>query len=177
MNKPTLISRKSMHRGRVVDVCTERIRYEDGREYDLDLIHHPGAAAVVALDAQQRTCVVRQYRHGVEDFLWEIPAGKLDPGELPEVCARRELKEETGILAQKWSSLGVYIPAAGLMTELVHLFVAEDLQIGHARPDSDEELELQWLTLEEAIGMVLRGEWNDGKTALGLFRARYRLLA
>ena len=79
------------HSGRVIQVSTERLRYANGREYDIDFVRHPGAAAVVAVDSSRRVCLVRQYRHGVADFLWEIPAGKLDAGEPPEICASREL--------------------------------------------------------------------------------------
>jgi ADP-ribose pyrophosphatase len=175
MLKPLVIASYPAHNGRVIQVSTERLRYSNGREYDIDFVRHPGAAAVVALDASQRLCLVRQYRHGVEDFLWEIPAGKLDAGEPPEVCAVRELKEETGVRAKRWTSLGLYIPAPGIFTEVIHLYLARDLQIGSSTPDSDEELELKWLPLEEAIGLVLRGEWNDGKTAMALWRAQYHL--
>src|SRR5450631_3868781 len=99
MLKPTLIASNPEHRGRVVQVSTEILKYASGREYALDFVRHPGAAAVVALDAGGRICVVRQYRHGIEDFMWEIPAGKLDSGEAPAVCAVRELAEETGVTA------------------------------------------------------------------------------
>jgi len=175
MHKPTPIASHRVHRGRVIEVSTERLRYANGREYDLDFVRHPGAAAVVAVDGAQRVCLVRQYRHGVLDFLWEIPAGKLDSGEAPEICAVRELAEETGVAAKRWTPLGIYVPAPGVFNELIHLYLARDLVIGSPTPDADEELELQWLPLQEAIGLVLRGEWNDGKTALGLLRAQYQL--
>jgi ADP-ribose pyrophosphatase len=175
MLKPTPIASNLVHRGRVIEVYTERLLYANGREYDLDLVRHPGAAAIVPIDANGRVCLVRQYRHGVEEFLWEIPAGKLDGGEPPEQCAVRELAEETGIAAKRWTPLGLFIPAPGLFTEVIHLYLARDLQIGTPAPDVDEDLELQWLPLERAIEFVLRGEWSDGKTALGLVRARYQL--
>src|SRR5450631_2766603 len=95
MRKPTTIGSVHIHSGRIIDVSTERLRYGNGREYDLDFVRHPGAAAVVAVDDAGRVCLVRQYRHGITDFLWEIPAGKLDAGEAPQVCAVRELAEET----------------------------------------------------------------------------------
>src|SRR6202167_2118280 len=153
MQKPKPIASHHVHSGRIIQVSTERLLYNNGREYDLDFVRHPGAAAVVAVDATGRVCFVRQYRHGVEDFLWEIPAGKLDPGEAPQACAVRELAEETGVQARRWTSLGQFLPA----------------------PGADEELEIQWLPIEEAAGMVLRGEWSDGKTGLALWRAQYHL--
>jgi 8-oxo-dGTP pyrophosphatase MutT (NUDIX family) len=175
MRKPTPIASQHVHTGRIIQVSTERLLYNNGREYDLDFVRHPGAAAVVAVDDSGRVCLVRQYRHGVEDFLWEIPAGKLDPGEAPEACAVRELAEETGVQARRWTSLGQFLPAPGIFTEVIHLYLARDLTVGAPAPDADEELEIQWLPIEEAAGMVLRGEWSDGKTGLALWRAQYQL--
>jgi 8-oxo-dGTP pyrophosphatase MutT (NUDIX family) len=175
MLKPEIVGSSLKHSGRVIQVSTERLRYANGREYDIDYVRHPGAAAVVAVDSSQRICLVRQYRHGIEDFLWEIPAGKLDAGEPPSVCAVRELKEETGVQASRWTSLGLFIPAPGIFTEIIHLYMAQDLKIGQPKPDADEELELRWMPLEEAMGLILAGDWNDGKTALALARARWQL--
>ncbi len=132
MRKPLAVASSLEHSGRVIQVSTERLRYANGREYDIDFVRHPGAAAVVAVDGSRRVCLVRQYRHGVADFLWEIPAGKLDAGEPPEVCAVRELKEETGVTAARWTSLGLYIPAPGIFTEVIHLYLARDLDVGAA---------------------------------------------
>jgi ADP-ribose pyrophosphatase len=175
MLKPTTVASSAVHRGRVISVSSERLQFSNGREYEIDFVRHPGAAAVVAVDDSGRVCVVRQYRHGVADFLWEIPAGKLDPGEAPEVCAVRELAEETGVAAHRWTSLGLYVPAPSIFTEVIHLYLARQLEVGTAAPDPDEELEIQWLPFGDAIGRVLRGEWNDGKTAMALMRTQYQL--
>jgi ADP-ribose pyrophosphatase len=177
LKKPTAIASRHIFTGRIIDVSVERLLYANGREYDLDYVHHPGAAAVVAVDDRQRVCLVRQYRHGILDFLWEIPAGKLDPDEPPQDCAVRELAEETGVTAKRWTALGSFLPAPGIFTEIIHLYLAQDLDVGAAAPDADEDLEVQWLPLEEAVERVLRGEWNDGKTALALWRAQRRLQA
>lgn len=174
MLKPTTTASSLKFKGRVIDVSSERLRYANGREYDIDFVRHPGAAAVVAVDAEERICMVRQYRHGIADFLWEIPAGKLDPGEAPEKCAVRELAEETGIMARRWSSLGLYLPAPGIFTEVIHLFLAEELEVGAAKPDADEELELAWVPFAAALERAARGDWDDGKTAMALLRAQYR---
>jgi 8-oxo-dGTP pyrophosphatase MutT (NUDIX family) len=175
MRKPSTVGSVHIHSGRIIDISTERLRYGNGREYDLDFVRHPGAAGIVAVDGAGRVCLVRQYRHGITDFLWEIPAGKLDAGEAPQVCAVRELAEETGVSAQRWTSLGRYLPAPGIFSEVIHLFLARELLIGTPAPDADEELEIQWLPMADAAAMVLRGEWNDGKTALALWRAQYQL--
>jgi ADP-ribose pyrophosphatase len=175
MQKPKVVASTPLHQGRVIQLSTERLRYSNGREYDIDFVRHPGAAAVVAVDDRHRICVVRQYRHGVNDFLWEIPAGKLDPGEAPEVCAVRELAEETGVTARRWTALGLFLPAPGIFTEVIHLYLARDLKVGPPTPDADEELELRWLPFEEALSFVVRGEWNDGKTAMALLRAQQQL--
>jgi len=175
MLKPTTVASNLRFKGRVVDVSSELIRYANGREYEIDFVRHPGAAAVVAVDAAGRVCVVRQYRHGVADFLWEIPAGKLDAGEAPDICAVRELKEETGVSAARWTPLGIYVPAPSLFTEVIHLYLARELDLGKASPDADEELEIRWLPLIEALAHVLKGDWNDGKTAMALQRALYQM--
>lgn len=175
MLKPTPIETLDRHRGRVIHVTTERLRAANGRIYEYDLVRHPGAAAIVPVDAAGRVCLVRQYRLGIEDFLWEIPAGKLDAGESPQVCAERELREETGVSAKRWRSLGLYIPAPAICTEIIHLYLAEELHAGTPSPDADEELEHRWLGLDEAVERVLTGEISDGKTALALLRARHRL--
>ncbi|HEY2676014.1 MAG TPA: NUDIX hydrolase [Steroidobacteraceae bacterium] len=175
LKKPTPIATQPIYSGRIIEVSSERLRYANGREHDLDFVRHPGAAAVVAVDGMMRVCLVRQYRHGVADFLWEIPAGKLDPGEAPEVCAVRELAEETGVTARRWTSLGTFLPAPGIFTEVIHLYLARDLEVGPPAPDADEELEIEWLPMPDAVDRVLRGEWNDGKTALALWRAQYHL--
>lgn len=175
MLKPTTVASRLIHRGRIIEVSTETLRYGNGREYEQDFVRHPGAAAVVAVDGDDRVCLVRQYRHGIADFLWEIPAGKLDPGEAPAVCAVRELAEETGVGARTWVSLGLYLPAPGIFTEVIHLYLARDLTVGEAKPDADEELELAWRPFRHALEMAQRGELNDGKTGMALLRAQAHL--
>jgi ADP-ribose pyrophosphatase len=175
--KPALISSRTMFRGRVVSVGIDRMRYANGTEHELDVIRHPGAAGMVAVDAERRVCLVRQYRRGIDDFMWEIPAGKLDAGEAPQVTAVRELAEETGASAKSWRSLGRYYPAAGILDEVVHLYLATELTLGTTAPDADEELEILWLPLETAVQRALDGDYNDGKTLAGLLRAQHWLTA
>ena len=174
MRKPTPIETLERHRGRVIQVMAARLQAANGQIYEHDLVRHPGAAAIVPVDAAGRVCLVRQYRLGVDDFLWEIPAGKLDRNEAPDACAVRELREETGITAARWTPLGRYVPAPAILTEVIHLYLAEDLELGTAAPEADEELELRWIDLDEAIDRIVNGEIDDGKTALALLRARHR---
>lgn len=175
VQKPITIASRQIFKGRIVNVSSETLQYANGREHELDFVRHPGAAAVVAVDIDERICVVRQYRHGVSDFLWEIPAGKLDPGEAPDACAVRELEEETGVKAARWTRMGEFYPAPGIFTEVIHLYLARELDVGAAHPDADEELELQWVPLHDALAHVARGDWNDGKTAMALLRAAHHL--
>jgi 8-oxo-dGTP pyrophosphatase MutT (NUDIX family) len=175
LHAPEQIASQPIHQGGIVNFSSVTLRYANGREHVLDFIKHPGAAAVVAIDDQARVCVVRQYRHAVADFLWEIPAGKLDQGEAPDACAVRELREETGVHANRWTPMGQFLPAPGIFTEVIHLYLARDLVLGSSSPDADEELELQWLPFHDAVRKVQNGEWNDGKTAMALLRAQYHL--
>jgi 8-oxo-dGTP pyrophosphatase MutT (NUDIX family) len=175
MLKPTLIAINPVYQGRVIQVSTETLKYANGREYPLDFVRHPGASAVVALDGANRICVVKQYRHGIEDFMWEIPAGKLDSGEAPDICAVRELAEETGVTAGHWTSMGLYVAAPAIFNEIIYLYLARDLHIGKANPDADEDLEVMWLPLDEAVDKIKRGEWNDGKTAMALLRTQFHM--
>ena len=141
-----------IHTAAIIDVSTERLRYANGREYDLDFVRHPGAAAVVAVDDAGRVCLVRQYRHGVEDFLWEIPAGKLDAGEPPEVCAVRELGGGNRRVGAALD-LARAVPAGARHLHGGHppLSGARSRRWAPPAPDADEELEFQWLPLAEAV--------------------------
>ena len=171
----SLRQRHTVHTGRVLRLDLETVVLPDGQQVELEIIHHPGGAAVVAMDEDRRVCLLRQYRHAANGWLWEIPAGKLEPSESPEATAARELEEEAGLLAQDWESLGRIIPSPGVLTEVVHLFLARGLHAVEARPEGGECLEVHWLTLQEAIGRVHTGEIEDGKTALALLRAAARL--
>jgi 8-oxo-dGTP pyrophosphatase MutT (NUDIX family) len=161
--------------GRIVTVNVETVRLPNGHVADLDIIHHPGGAAVVAVDAQQRVCLIRQYRHAVGGWIWELPAGKLEPQEPPGQTARRELIEEAGASAHSWTSLGPYVSSPGVFTEIVHLYLARDLESVNMSHEAGELIEVHWVDLGEACTRALDGSISDGKTALGLLRARSAL--
>ena len=138
---------------------------------DLEIIRHPGGAAAVALDAQGRVCLLRQYRHAGGGWLWELPAGKLDPGEDPFATARRELIEEAGVEAATWQPLGRMLSSPGVFTEVIHLYLGRDLTPRLLAHEGEEIIEIHWLPLDQALAWCLDGTILDAKTLIGLFRA------
>jgi ADP-ribose pyrophosphatase len=166
---------RTVFNGRVITVNVETVRLPNDHLTDLEIIHHPGGAATVAIDAGQRVCLLRQYRHAVGGWIWELPAGKLEPGEPPLTTARRELIEEAGAEAADWESLGAYVSSPGVFTETVHLFMARQLHSVKMAHESAELIEVHWVNFEQACSRAAAGDIVDGKTALGLLRAQARL--
>jgi 8-oxo-dGTP pyrophosphatase MutT (NUDIX family) len=111
-------------RGRIIRVTTDEVVLPNGHRAELEVVHHPGGAAIVAIDAQDRVCLLRQYRYVAEGWIWELPAGKLEPNEPPLLTAQRELVEEAGVSAEHWQSLDSYFPSPGILTEVLHLYLA-----------------------------------------------------
>ena len=173
----TIEKLKTVFRGRVITVNVETVRLPNDHVTDLEIIHHPGGAAVVAVDTRRRVCLVRQYRHAAGGWIWELPAGKLEPDEPPLVTAQRELVEEAGTEASDWDSLGIYVSSPGVFTEIVHLFLARGLRAVTMAHEAGELIEVHWVPMSEACRRALGGELNDGKTALGLLRAEAALSA
>lgn len=167
----TLLKRTPIFGGRVIQLDLDTVQLPNGSTAQLEIIRHPGGAAVVALDAQQHVCLLYQYRHAAGGWLWELPAGKIDDCEPPLVTARRELLEEAGAAAADWLSLGDYVSSPGIFTEVVHLFLATNLTCRTPEPEQHEVFELHWKPLEEALQMAVHGTLRDGKTMVGLFRA------
>ena len=169
------IKQRTVFRGRVITVNVETVTLPNGVTEDLEIIHHPGGAAVVAVDAQERVCLLHQFRHAANGYLWELPGGKLDPGEPPLSTAQRELVEEAGVSALEWHPLGIVVSSPGVFTEVVHLFLARQLEQRSAAPEASEVFESRWVALEEALARALDGDITDGKTVIGLCRAANRL--
>jgi 8-oxo-dGTP pyrophosphatase MutT (NUDIX family) len=161
----------TIYTGRVIQLNVERVRLPNDAVADLEIIHHPGGAAVVAIDAEQRVCLLRQYRHAAGGWLWELPAGKIDHREPPLETAHRELEEEAGVTAAEWRSLGDYFSSPGVFTEVVHLFLATQLTPLAVRPEIHEVFEVHWRPLHEVVAMANDGELRDGKSLVGIFRA------
>jgi ADP-ribose pyrophosphatase len=159
----------TLHRGRVFELLRENITLENGVSVDLDIIRHPGASAIVPVSNQDSLLLVRQYRHAVGDFIWEIPAGTLNPNETPLECAKRELIEETGFSANKWEKLGEITPVPGYSDERIHIFLCGELTPARQDLDKDEVLGVHEIRLDEAVKMIGEGLIQDGKTICGLF--------
>lgn len=172
--EPTM-STEHVFQGRVISLQVDTIELPNGKMATREIVRHPGAAAVIPLIGDKMV-VVEQYRKPFEKFQVEIPAGKLDKGEDPAVCAARELEEETGYKVGKLTPLHAMYTSPGFADELLHIFVAEELTKGDSRPDEDEFLAVHEITLEEALQLIQVGMISDAKTLLAVYAWRlYRL--
>jgi ADP-ribose pyrophosphatase len=169
----TLHNSTTQFRGRVITVTIDDVTLPNGHRAQLEIVHHPGGAAIVALDEERRICLLRQHRHAAGGYLWELPAGKLEPNEPPLSTAQRELIEEAGRVANTWQSLGTCTPSPGVLRETVHLFLATGLAPAPAAPEHAEVFEVHWVALDEAYRWIVDGTINDAKTAVGIVRAAY----
>jgi ADP-ribose pyrophosphatase len=169
-----LIERKEVFAGRVIKVSVDEVQLPNGLQIPLELVRHPGGAAAVAIDAQDRVCLLRQFRHAADGYVHELPAGKLEPDEPPETTARRELAEEASLSAMQWQPLGAYLSSPGCFTEVIHLYLATGLQKTDGRPEADEVLQVEWWPFEQALEKALNGELTDAKTIIGILRAASR---
>lgn len=170
-----ILNREDIYQGRVVNLSVLTVKLPNGAEARREVIKHPGAVAVVALDDEQNILLVRQYRIAADKILSEIPAGTLNPGEDPAVCAERELQEEVGMRPGKLESLGGIYVAPGYTTEYIHLFLATDMQESRLNMDDDEFIEVDRMPLAEAVAMIERGEIMDGKSISALLLVARRL--
>ena len=175
MNTNTALKVQTVYSGRVITVNVETVRLPNGHVTDLEIIHHPGGAAIVAVDAEQRVCLIRQFRHAAGGWIWELPAGKLEPNEPALATAKRELIEEAGTEGSVWVSLGDYVSSPGVFTETVKLFMVHGLKPSKMAHEPAELIEVHWVPIDGSLPRALAGEINDGKTALGLLRAQAQL--
>ncbi len=165
-----MIKRDIIHDGNVVKLGIETISLPTGETMQLEVVRHPGGAAVVAIDDRQRVCLLRQYRHAAGGWLWELPAGKIDAPETPDHTAKRELQEEAGVVADTWQSLGSFLSTPGFCDERIYLYLATGLHQAKAEPHPHEVIEVHWKSFDETLEMCEQGEIDDGKTLLGLIR-------
>jgi len=162
----------TIYNGRIIDLKIENHRLPDGREAAFEIVRHPGGAAVLPVLDDGRLVLIRQYRAPVGRMVLEIPAGKLDGGEPPSQCAERELIEETGFRAARLEKLGEMLTAVGFCDELLHLYIASELNAVGRNLEPDEFIETVIIPAREAFDLVDRGEITDGKTQLALLMYR-----
>jgi 8-oxo-dGDP phosphatase len=174
-----VVSTTEDYRGKIIDVRTDTIRNPDGGTAPREVVEHPGAVGVVALDNEGRVLMIRQYRHPVGRMLWELPAGLRDVAGEPLVqTGRRELLEETGYRAGRWHVLADYFSSPGIITERLRVFLARDVAEVPAAdrdfvPENEEaHLTLDWVPLEHAVSLVLAGELHNGVAVVGLLAAQ-----
>jgi ADP-ribose pyrophosphatase len=176
--KAVVHSSKVSFKGKVFSVTTDNITEPGGVTGIRDVVRHNGSIVILAVDASTNPAdplilIERQYRHAASRFLLELPAGSIDPGESPLAAAKRELIEETGFRAKKWSKLVTYYASPGFLAETMQIYLAEDLKSGTAQPELDERIELLHLPLSELLDEIEAGKILDGKTIIGtLFYAR-----
>ncbi|MCU0620725.1 MAG: NUDIX hydrolase [Gemmatimonadales bacterium] len=169
----TLLSTARQYSGRIINLDVDTVGFPDGSSGQLEMIRHPGASAVVpfldALDAPDpRVLLLRQFRHAAGGYLWEVPAGRLDPGETPDACARRELREEAGHDAGTLRRLTAIYTTPGFTDEVIHLFAAHDLTASVTAREADEFMEVHTLRWSEVGKLVASGAIQDGKTLVSL---------
>ncbi len=166
---------ETIYRGRVFELVKENITLANGTTTDVEFIEHPGAAAIVPFLDDHRILLLKQYRHALKQYIWEIPAGTLDPREDVLTCARRELIEETGYSANGWQKLGEITPLPGYSDERIHIYLATALQPAEQHLDADEIINVQEIEFKDAIDMIGTGEIQDAKSIAGLLLASARL--
>jgi ADP-ribose diphosphatase len=176
--KVRLLSSRNIYRGRIVNLEIDRIVEPSGNEVEREIVRHPGAAVLLPVTPEKRVVLVRQYRYAADEVMLEAPAGTIDPGESPEKTAHRELIEETGYRAGRLEKIAEFYPSPGILTELMHLYLATELEKGEAAPEADESLELVELPWEEAMALEPGREIRDAKTIIALsFLRRHPLFA
>jgi len=178
--KPGQIRSERIYTGRIINLDRDTVRFPDGSVGELEMVRHPGASAVVPFVSEPtgddpQILLLRQYRYAAEEFLYEVPAGRLDAGEAPVSCANRELKEETGCTARTMEFLFTMFTTPGFTDERIHVFMASGLEQGEAARESDEFMTVETVTLSTALRFIQEGRIKDGKTALAiLFAAGFR---
>jgi ADP-ribose pyrophosphatase len=173
---PGRVATRRVYVGRVINLDVDTVRFPDGSTGELEMVRHPGASAVVPFLSDPagndpQVLLIKQYRYAAGEFIYEVPAGRLDPGEAPLDCARRELREETGCTAERVEHMYTMYTTPGFTDEKIHLFMAVGLTQGEARREADEFVEIETMSLSRALELIERGEIKDSKTALALLYA------
>jgi ADP-ribose pyrophosphatase len=162
------MTRQVLYTGRKIQLALETATLPGGQNLQREVILHPGAVVILPLLEDERLCMIRNQRYCVGETLLELPAGTLNPGETPQAAAARELAEETGYQAGRWRYLTEFYPSPGVLSERMHLFLAQDLTAGTTLPDLGEMVEVQLVSWRDAVAWALDGTIRDGKTLVGL---------
>ncbi|HJV45906.1 MAG TPA: NUDIX hydrolase [Bacillota bacterium] len=163
------IDSKEIYQGKIISVHLEQVELPNGKQASREIVRHPGAVAIVAITEDGRIVMVRQFRKPLDQTIFEIPAGKLEKGEDPLACAKRELIEETGYSAQEMKAIVSFYTSPGFADEFIYIYEAKGLTVGEATPDEDEFVDLHLLTLEEAMDKITSGEIIDAKTVFAVY--------
>ncbi|MBZ5592024.1 MAG: NUDIX hydrolase [Acidobacteriia bacterium] len=164
-----LLSSRELYRGPIFWVTEDHAKDPGGFEIHRAIVRHGGSSVMMPVDDRRRILMVRQYRLPARASLWELPAGRLDPGEKPLTTAKRELQEETGYRARRWKKLISFYPSPGFVSEKMTIFLATDLTAGEAKPMDDERIECRWFSAKQVEQMIHSNKIQDGKTIIGYF--------
>lgn len=169
LNEKTL-EEKLIYKGKIITLSCDKIELPNGKEASREVIRHSGGVGIVALSENDEVFLVNQFRYPYKSELLEIPAGKLNPGENPLECGKRELREETGATASEYTSLGRLLPSPGYTNEIIYMYLATGLSFGEMQLDDDEFLDVVKMPLKKAVEMVMSDELADAKTQIALLK-------
>ncbi len=169
------VSSEEIYKGKIVTLKVDQVAMPGGKLAARELVAHPGGVGVVALTGENEVILVKQYRKPIEKAIYEIPAGKLDPGEEHRSCGLRELEEETGLRAGRFEYLGFIYPSPGFTDEVTHMYLATELYQGEMHPDPDEYLDIVRVPVDEVVERILSNEISDAKTVAGVLKAVRKL--
>lgn len=169
------MSRETVFQGNILKLELEDVELPDGTQLRYEMVRHPGGAVIACLNEQSELCLIKQYRHAAGAWIWELPAGLLEPDEPPLETAKRELIEETGTHANDWQELGVIRSTPGFCDELLYLYLAQDIRLGKSALEPGECIEVHWIEFEQAYQWALDGKIDDAKTIVGIFRTKQHL--
>lgn len=170
-NGARVLSSKTVYRGPVFHVTTDQVLEPGGVKARRDIVRHQGSVVIMVVDdtgREPRVLLIRQFRHAAGQPLWELPAGRIDPGEQERAAARRELVEETGFRARRWKRVLFFYASPGFLDETMAIWMATGLTRGRATPEEDENIRPRWFSLSAAVRMVQNGRIHDAKTIAGV---------
>jgi ADP-ribose pyrophosphatase len=165
-----MMDKQLVFKGKIIEVEVQLVTLPNGHQMEMEVVRHPGGAAVAAVNDRHEICLLKQYRCVFNEWLWELPAGKRDHQEPPLATAQRELAEEAGVIAGQWTELGSMISSPGVFTERVYLYLARQLSATTSHAAQDEVFQVHWISLGEALRWVMKGDISDAKSAIAILK-------